>query len=101
MLDLDLLNKPIDIKIKGEQIKVNQPSFALAKSVRAFERNINSMEEEEIYDEQSNILLSFLNNNADSKKFKKDALESLPFSAIKAIYKSLVDAITGADNNPN
>lgn len=101
MLDLDLLNKPIDIKIKGEQIKVNQPSFALAKSVRAFERNINSMEEEEIYDEQSNILLSFLNNNTDSKKFKKDDLESLPFSAIKAIYKSLVNAITGVDNNPN
>ena len=102
MLDLDLINgKAIEMKIDKNIIKVNQPSFALAKKVRAYERDFIKMNEDEIYKNQSNILLEFLNNNLDKKVFKEDFIESLTFSSIKALYNELIKAIVGAETNPN
>lgn len=102
MLDLDLINnKPIEIKINKGLVKVNQPSFSLAKRVRAYEKNLTEMTEEEIYKEQSNILVSFLNNNSSNKKFADKDINNLSFTAIKALYLALINAITGVEESPN
>lgn len=102
MLDLDLINtKPIEIKLNQELVKVNQPSFSLAKRVRSYEKSLSEMNEDDIYKEQSNILLSFLNNNSSSKKFTDNDIDKLTFDAIKALYGELVKAIIGAEQDPN
>ena len=102
MLDLDLINeKIIEIKINKDIVKVNQPSFALAKKVRAYERSIARITEDEIYKQQEDILLEFLNNNSSDNKFKKEDIDKLTFSAIRALYSELINAIVGAEADPN
>ncbi|WP_251860392.1 hypothetical protein [Clostridium sp. Marseille-Q2269] len=102
MIDLDLINsKPIEIKFNGNMVKLNQPTFALSKKVRAFEKNVSQMQEEEIYKEQSDILLKFLNNNSSSKKFADKDIDSISFSGIKALYNALISAIVGIETDPN
>lgn len=102
MLDLDLINnKAIEIKINKGLVKVNQPSFSLAKRVRIYEKNLGKMKEEEIYREQSNILVNFLNNNSSNRRFDERDINKLSFTAIKALYTALVNAIVGAEENPN
>ncbi|MEG2740555.1 hypothetical protein [Clostridium sp.] len=102
MLDLDSIDsKPIEIKINKAVVKVNQPSFGLAKRVRTYERNLSEMKEDDIYKEQANILVSFLNNNSSSKEFSEKDIEELTFNAIRALYNGLVNSIMGIENNPN
>ncbi|NFO71975.1 hypothetical protein FDC51_17820 [Clostridium botulinum] len=103
MLDLDLINnKPIEIKINGKKINVNQPIFILAKRVRNFEKQLTTTtDEEEIYKEQTCILLEFLNNNSSNKKFTSDDIEKLSFGAIRALYNELVSSIVNISNDPN
>ena len=102
MLDLDLINeKIIEIKINKVVVKVNQPTFALAKKVRAYERSIATITEDEIYKQQEDILLEFLNNNSSDDKFKKEDIDKLTFSAIRALYSGLRAAIVGAETDPN
>ena len=102
MLDLDSIDsKPIEIKINKAVVKVNQPSFGLAKRVRAYEKNLGEMIEEEVYKEQANILISFLNNNSSKKEFSEKDIEELTFNAIRALYNELVNSIMGIENNPN
>ncbi|MDQ0150566.1 hypothetical protein ACFO6R_12730 [Eubacterium multiforme] len=102
MLDLDLINsKPIEIKINKGLVKVNQPSFSLAKKVRVYEKSLGEITEEEIYKEQSDILVSFLNNNSSNKKFNDKDIDNLSFTAIKALYTTLINAIKGIEESPN
>ena len=102
MLDLDSIDsKPIEIKINKVVVKVNQPAFGLAKRVRIYERDLSEMKEDDIYKEQVNILVSFLNNNSSSKEFKEKDIEELTFNAIRALYNELVNSIMGIENNPN
>lgn len=102
MLDLDLItNQSIQIRINKADIELEQPSFALAKKVRAYERNIINLTEEEINKQQEDILLEFLNTNSNNVKFKSEDIDKLTFTAIKALYKKLIDSIIGAETDPN
>lgn len=102
MLDLDLItNQSIQIRINKADIELKQPSFALAKKVRAYERNIINLTEEEINKQQEDILLEFLNTNSNNVKFKSEDIDKLTFTAIRALYKKLIDSIIGAETDPN
>ncbi|GAA0735444.1 hypothetical protein [Clostridium oceanicum] len=101
MIDIDMINdKPIEIKLKGEVVKVKQPTFYLAKKVRSYEKNIDDLSEDEIYKKQSNILIDFLNNNTTNKKFNDKDIDNISFNSIKALYKELIKAILGAEEDP-
>lgn len=104
MLDLDLINNSkIDIKLKGETVKVNEATYNIAKRVRAFQEYLVSegAAEEQSEKIQSELIIDFLNNNENGKKFTQKELDSFSFVGIKAIYNLIVDSINKKEINPN
>ncbi|MBY0755023.1 hypothetical protein K5V21_06085 [Clostridium sardiniense] len=104
MLDLDLINNSkMDIKINGEMVKVNEATYSIAKRVRAFQEYVASegVVEEKSEKIQAELILDFLNNNENGKKFTQKDLDSFSFLGIKAVYNLMIDSISKKEINPN
>lgn len=100
MLDLDLINNSaIGIKINGEVVKVKPPSYSLVIRTKNFFSNIEEIENKE--EEQNIILLEFLNNNLNNKKFEKEDLMQMCQKALGALSNLLLEIILGIENDPN
>lgn len=100
MLDLDLINnKTLDIKINNEVIGVKEPSYSLVIKTKNFFNGIK--ENGDPVKAQTDILLEFLNNNTNNKKFTDKDIMAMSNKAITALSKLLIDTITGVEENPN
>lgn len=100
MLDLDLINNStLDIKINGEIVGVKEPTYSLVLKTKNFLNGTdNSKNKMKV---QNEILLEFLNNNIDSKKFNEKDIMAMSNKGVTALSKFLIDTITGVEQNPN
>lgn len=99
MLDLDLINEEtLDIKLNKEIIKVKEPKYSLVIKTKDF---FNSVNKGDPIKKQNEILLEFLNNNINNRKFKEEDIMNMSSKAVTALSKLLIDIIMGTEENPN
>ncbi|WP_194190800.1 hypothetical protein [Clostridium chrysemydis] len=100
MLDLDLINNStLDIKINGEVVGVKEPTYSLVIKTKKFFNGLDKSNDP--VKSQNDILLEFLNNNVDSKKFTERDIMAMSSKGVTALSKLLIDTITGVEANPN
>lgn len=99
MLDLDLINEEtLDIKLNKEIINVKEPKYSLVIKTKDFFYNVNKGDP---IKKQNEILLEFLNNNTNNRKFKEEDIMNMSSKAVTALSKLLIDIIMGTEENPN
>ncbi|AQM59269.1 hypothetical protein BH721_01335 [Clostridium baratii] len=99
MLDLDLINEEtLDIKLNKEIINVKEPKYSLVIKTKDFFNNVNKGDP---IKKQNEILLEFLNNNTNNRKFKEEDIMNMSSKAVTALSKLLIDIIMGTEENPN
>lgn len=101
MIDLDSLNKPIEIKINKQVIKVNQPTYSLVLKTRKYLNDLQGKSDEELANEQNDLLLEFLNDNNNNKKFTEKDILKMSLIVINELCALLIKTITGVEEDPN
>lgn len=99
MLDLDLINEEtLDIKLNKEIINVKEPKYSLVIKTKDFFNSVNKCDP---IKKQNEILIEFLNNNTNNRKFKEEDIMNMSSKAVTALSKLLIDIIIGTEENPN
>ncbi|MCW6112419.1 hypothetical protein [Clostridium sporogenes] len=98
MIDLDkYINRTIDFKINGNLVKVQELTPKMFKKVSEYE----TINENEIFDKQLDLVTEILNRNTSGVKFKRNELEELPQSVINKIYTEVVNFTREPLKDPN
>jgi len=99
MIDLDkYLDQTIEFKIKGEVIKVKQPTAFATKKIAQLEKKIT---DENYLDTRCEITGIILNSNVEGKIFTVEEIEALPFKVQEIISVQIATMKFEADNDPN
>lgn len=99
MVDLDsLMYKPMQFKLEGKVLNVNQPS---AKDVKMIISLISGKSDEEIIDGEIKVITSILNNNTSNMSFTEEYVSKLPQPVLTAILEEITKGIDTLNNNPN
>lgn len=96
MLDLDrILEETIDIKIKGQVIKVNQPNVKMVKKIS----NIGKVKDIDPIEAQIDLICEILNNNKDGLEVSKLMIEDLPQKALVMIMNEIGKNLNNLEKN--
>lgn len=100
MINLDnVMNQTIDFMLKGELIKVQQPSTKLVKKFTQFEGS--ELKPNETFDKQVELITEIMNNNTSARKFTQSEIEALPQKVLSIIIKEITNSISAVENDPN
>lgn len=100
MLDLDLINNnTLDIKINGEVVGIKEPTYSLVLKTKNFLYGVENNKDKVKL--QNDILVEFLNNNVNAKKFTDKDIMVMSNKAVRALSELLISTITGVEQNPN
>lgn len=100
MLDLDLINnKTSEIKLNNEVLGVKEPSYSLVIKTKNFLKGISEIDDP--VKAQNEILLEFLNNNTNNKKFTDKDIMAMSSKGVTALSELLISIITEVEKNPN
>ena len=89
MINIDVITQnTTDIKINNEVVNVYDVTYSMAKRVREFQDYLRdpSATSDESEKRQADLIIDFLNNNKNNKKFNKKDLDKLSFMSIKTLY---------------
>ncbi|MBO3420208.1 hypothetical protein [Clostridium perfringens] len=104
MVNIDAITQSTtEIQINGEVINVYDVTYSMAKRVREFQDYLRdpSATPDESENRQADLIIDFLNNNKNNKKFTKKDLDKLSFMSIKTLYNLMVELINKTELDPN
>lgn len=104
MINIDVITQnTTDIKINNEVVNVYDVTYSMAKRVREFQDYLRdpSATSDESEKRQADLIIDFLNNNKNNKKFNKKDLDKLSFMSIKTLYNLMVELINKTELDPN
>lgn len=96
MVNLDLyMDNTIDFMLKGELIKIPEPSAKMVKKMAS----LAETSESEMLDTQIKLITDILNTNTGGKKFKTSDIEELPQKILVTIMNTYTGSINETEKN--